>query len=92
MIDDYGTTKMTSKGQVVIPETIRKKLGLKPGTQFMVMAERDIVLLQELKPLSPEEFRKFTAAARRWARETGLKKSDIKKAIQGFRKEHRRSS
>jgi AbrB family looped-hinge helix DNA binding protein len=91
-MDEFGTTKMTSKGQVVIPESIRKKLGLKPGTQFMVMAERDVVLLQELKPLSPEEFREFTAQARRWARETGLKKSDIKRAIQEVRKEQRRSS
>jgi bifunctional DNA-binding transcriptional regulator/antitoxin component of YhaV-PrlF toxin-antitoxin module len=28
-------TKMSSKGQVVIPEAIRKRLGLEPGTEFV---------------------------------------------------------
>jgi AbrB family looped-hinge helix DNA binding protein len=89
---EHATTKMTSKGQVVIPEVIRNELGLEAGAQFMVMAERDVVLLHVLKPLSQEEFRAFAARARRWARETGLKKSDIKKAIQDVRKDRRRSS
>lgn len=28
-------TKLSSKGQVVIPEELRIKLGLKPGTQML---------------------------------------------------------
>ncbi|HDN94572.1 MAG TPA: AbrB family transcriptional regulator, partial [Nitrospirae bacterium] len=32
-----ATTKMSSKGQIVIPEDIRKRLGLKPGAQFVVV-------------------------------------------------------
>ena len=35
---DLSTTKMSSKGQVVIPDAIRKRLGLEPGDQFVVMA------------------------------------------------------
>jgi AbrB family looped-hinge helix DNA binding protein len=31
-----STTKMSSKGQIVIPEAIRKELGLKSGAQFVV--------------------------------------------------------
>ena len=45
-----ATTKMSSKGQVVIPETIRKKLGLKPGTEFVVLADDGVVILKEITP------------------------------------------
>jgi AbrB family looped-hinge helix DNA binding protein len=34
---DAGTQKMSSKGQVVIPEEIRDRLGLKAGAQFVVV-------------------------------------------------------
>lgn len=41
-----ATTKLSTKGQVVIPESIRKKLHLKTGTQFVVVAENDLVILK----------------------------------------------
>ncbi len=40
-----ATTRLSSKGQVVIPEEIRERLGLKEGTQFVVVGERDVVIL-----------------------------------------------
>jgi len=33
---------MTSRGKVVIPEYIRKRLNLKVGYQFVVVGEKDI--------------------------------------------------
>jgi AbrB family looped-hinge helix DNA binding protein len=38
-MSEAATTKLSSKGQVVIPEEIRKKLGLEPGAQFVVLGE-----------------------------------------------------
>ena len=32
----YATTKLSSKGQVVIPEEVRNDLGLKEGDQIVV--------------------------------------------------------
>lgn len=46
---EVSTTKLSSRGQVVIPEEIRKRLGLEPGTQFIVLAEDDTVI----PPCSP---------------------------------------
>ena len=43
---DVETTKMSSKGQVVIPEDIRTRLGLKPGAQFVVVGDNDTVILK----------------------------------------------
>jgi len=40
-----ATTKMSSKGQVVIPEGIRQQLGLDPGTQFVVVGQKDVIIL-----------------------------------------------
>jgi AbrB family looped-hinge helix DNA binding protein len=40
-----ATTKLSSKGQVVIPEEVRNQLGLKTGDQFVVVGEGDAVVL-----------------------------------------------
>ncbi|MBW2034796.1 MAG: AbrB/MazE/SpoVT family DNA-binding domain-containing protein [Deltaproteobacteria bacterium] len=49
---DVSTTKMSSKGQVVIPENIRKQLNLKAGAQFVVVGEKDVVILKNIAPPS----------------------------------------
>ena len=41
-----ATTKMSSKGQVVIPEEMRKRLHLESGHQFVVIAENDTIILK----------------------------------------------
>lgn len=76
-----ATTRMSSKGQVVIPEEIRTRLGLRSGTQFVVVADRDVVILRTLAPPSLAEFDHLIAAARQTARRTGMKKSDVTAAV-----------
>jgi AbrB family looped-hinge helix DNA binding protein len=66
---DLATTKMSSKGQVVIPEDIRKRLKLKAGDQFVVVGEKDVVILKAISPPSMEDFK------------SGMKRSDIAAAI-----------
>ncbi|MBW2038243.1 MAG: AbrB/MazE/SpoVT family DNA-binding domain-containing protein [Deltaproteobacteria bacterium] len=76
-----ATTKMSSRGQVVIPEKIRKRLGLKPGSQFVVVGEKGTVILKAISPPSMEEFDELIAEARKQARLAGMKRSDIGAAI-----------
>lgn len=76
-----ATTKMSSKGQVVIPEEIRKRLGLKAGAQFVVVGEKDTVILKPISPPSMEEFEELIAEARRRARLVRMRRSDIAAAI-----------
>jgi AbrB family looped-hinge helix DNA binding protein len=40
----------------VIPDEIRQRLGLKEGTQFVVVGERDVVILKSIAPPAIEEF------------------------------------
>ncbi|MHB8880463.1 MAG: AbrB/MazE/SpoVT family DNA-binding domain-containing protein [Thermodesulfovibrionales bacterium] len=76
-----ATTKMSSKGQVVIPEDIRKRLKLKTGSQFVVMGENDVVILKTIKAPSMAEFDTLIAKARSQGSKAGLKQSDITAAI-----------
>lgn len=78
---NLATTKMSSKGQVVIPEEIRKRLKLKAGSQFVVVGDDDVVILKAISPPSLNEFDTLIAEARRQGKEAGLKQSDVKAAI-----------
>jgi len=80
------TTKMSSRGQVVIPEEIRNKLGLKTGDRFVVIADNDVVILKSLINPSLDEFDYLIREARKQARTTGLKRSDIVNAIAKVRR------
>jgi len=72
---------MSSKGQVVIPEGIRKRLGLKAGAQFVVIGDKDVVILKAISPPSMEDFDALISEARKQARKAGLKRTDIAAAI-----------
>jgi AbrB family looped-hinge helix DNA binding protein len=78
---NVATTKMSSKGQVVIPEDIRKRLNLQTGTQFVVVGDKDVVILKSITPPSIEDFDSLIADARKKGKQAGLKKAHIKESI-----------
>ena len=78
---NVATTRMSSKGQVVIPEDIRKQLRLKTGSQFVVLGKDDVVILKAISPPAMEEFDSLIAAARKGAKQAGMKRSDVAGAI-----------
>lgn len=82
---DIATTRMSSKGQIVIPEAIRKQLGLKSGSQFVVVAGKDAVILKAIIPPSMDDLDELIAEARHQARRAGLTRSDINNAIRKAR-------
>ncbi len=43
------TTRLSEKGQVVIPKDIREKLGLGYGSRFLVVATGDSIVLQKVE-------------------------------------------
>ncbi len=45
-------TKVSDKGQVVIPKEIRDKLGFKEGTRLIVVATEDAVVLQRIEAVA----------------------------------------
>ena len=83
---EVRTTKMSSRGQVVIPEEIRERLGLKAGSQFVVVGDKDTVILKSISPPSMKEFDELIAEARKQARRVGLKRTDINAAVAEIRR------
>ena len=51
-----STTKMSSKGQVVIPEEIRNKLGLTSGSRFVVVGDDDVIIMKTINQPSMRDF------------------------------------
>ncbi|MCI0555755.1 MAG: AbrB/MazE/SpoVT family DNA-binding domain-containing protein [Anaerolineae bacterium] len=80
-METLATTRMSSKGQVVIPESIRKRLDLKEGAQFLVVGDEDVVILKVVTPPDKNEFDALIKEARRQAKEAGLKPKDVTSAV-----------
>jgi AbrB family looped-hinge helix DNA binding protein len=77
----YATTRLSSKGQVVIPEEVRRTLGLNEGDQFLVIGQGDAVILKTITPPKIEEFQELLSQARAETRKARITKADLKSAI-----------
>ena len=85
-MSNLSTTTLSSKGQVVIPEEIRVRLGLVPGTRFVVVAEGDVVVFKVLQAPEAYEFAGLVDQARVVAREEGLRVADARRAVREVRR------
>jgi AbrB family looped-hinge helix DNA binding protein len=82
---DPATTTLSSKGQVVIPEEIRDRLGLRAGAQFVVLGDRDVVILKVIQAPDRAEFSEIVGRARKAAKRAGLKRKDVDRAVRRVR-------
>lgn len=80
------TTKMSSRGQVVIPEIVRKQLDLQNGAQFAVVARNDVVILKIITKPKQESFEDIVARIRKSAKAAALTHHDLEDAIREVRK------
>ena len=78
-------TKMSSRGQVVIPQDIRNTLGLENGTRFVVYGQGDTVVLKRIGQPTVEEGRRLLADSRKMARRGRVSPSSVKRAISRVR-------
>ncbi|MCY4075976.1 MAG: AbrB/MazE/SpoVT family DNA-binding domain-containing protein [Acidobacteria bacterium] len=79
------TTRLSSKGQIVIPEAIRRRLGLDPGSEFVVLGDGDTIVLQRVRAPTMQDFDTIVARARQAARRAGMRRSDVAAAIDAVR-------
>ena len=80
-------TKMSSKGQIVIPKAIREELDIREGDVFAVMGRYGSIILKRIRVPSEEEFERVLEAGRRHAEEKGITREDVQQAIEEHRKE-----
>jgi len=80
-------TRLSEKGQVVIPTSVRKKLGLKQGMRFLVVGVGDTVVLRRLE-LGEETMRlkQVLMESRKKAEKIGFTQKEIERFIHETRK------
>ena len=83
---NLATTRMSSKGQVVIPEDIRNRLKLRNGSRFVVVGKDDVIILKTIAPPAMAEFDLLVSEARKQAKKAKLKPSDISGALKKVRR------
>ena len=86
---DFEMTRVSSKGQVVIPGLIRERLGLTGGSRLLVFGEGDTVILKKVG-LSSQGTKETLAAVRKKIRELRVTREDISREIRAVRKERAR--
>jgi len=69
--------RISSNGKVVIPKAIRDSLQLKSGDQFLARIQDDKLVLERVT----DEFDSILEKACKQAKEAGMTKADVSKAI-----------
>ncbi len=87
---EVETTKMSSRGQVVIPQDLREELGIEEGTVFAVMGSRDTLILKKLEKPSKESLIKdlkvMAKEGRKRAESKGIKENYIDEMVHKARR------
>ena len=81
---------MSSRGQIVLPISIRRKLNLGEGSQFLVISDDENILLKPVREPSLDEFYSLIEKAQETARKIGLTEEEINSTIKEMRAEKRK--
>lgn len=85
-------TTVSAKGQVVIPQALRRKLKLDPKTRLLVYGEGDTVVMKKLYlPDLKEEWEKIKQIMEGRNRKHGaLTEEEVKREVEAYRREKRK--
>ena len=81
---------MSSRGQIVLPISIRRKLNLGEGSQFLVISDDENILLKPVREPSLDELYSLIEKAQETARKIGLTEEEINSTIKEMRAEKRK--
>ena len=82
------TTKMSSKGQIVIPQSLRDELDLKEGESFAIIGNNDTILLKKINiPSEKEMFEKLNKWGTELAKKNSWKEEDVQSIIKKRRQQ-----
>ena len=78
-------TRLSSKGQIVLPQALREQMRLVEGARFIVMGTSDTIILKKLETPTPGELKQLLKASRGYANKANLNNQDIKAALKKAR-------
>jgi len=79
-------TSVSSRGQIVIPQSLRDRLKIREGEKFVVIGEDNTIVLKKLEMPSFSGVDKLLKKTREFAKKKGLKEADVSEAISEARK------
>ena len=80
---------VSSKGQVVLPASMRRALSITSGTKLAAYAAGDVIMLKMIDIPTERNFKLMLDEAQRWASDVGLTEADVNDAIKSVRKNKR---
>ena len=83
-----NTTRLSSKGQIVLPKAVRERHGWKEGTELSVESAAEGVLLRARKPFAPTRVEDVYGALQYRGRVKSVEEMDTA-IIRAVRKRHR---
>ncbi|MCU0276787.1 MAG: AbrB/MazE/SpoVT family DNA-binding domain-containing protein [Acidobacteria bacterium] len=89
-MENIDFTRLSSKGQIVVPRRIRERLRLANGDLFLIFGSDDTLVLKRMEGPSLAEFNGILASARKSAKKAALTRQDLEKAIQAVRHNKRK--
>jgi AbrB family looped-hinge helix DNA binding protein len=87
MSEAANTTRVSTRGQVVIPQSVRSALHLQEGELLAVYGEGDTIILKRISAPAVEEMKAILAKGGRFAKERKLSRRDVARAIRDARSE-----
>jgi AbrB family looped-hinge helix DNA binding protein len=79
-------TTLSTKGQAVIPETIRDQARLKTGDKLDVGYVNGLVVLRKHVPLTPAQARALILSGRNLPEQTAREEAEVEDAISSVRR------
>ena len=85
-MENIEITSVSSRGQIVIPQSLRDRLKIHEGEKFVVIGEDNTIVLKKLEMPSFSGIDKLLRKTREFAKQKGLKETDVEEAISKARK------
>ena len=76
---------VSSKGQVVLPASMRKSLSIETGSRLAAYASDDFIMLKVLRMPTADDFKAKLDEAQQWAASVGYTEDDVNDIIQSVR-------
>lgn len=82
---DEQILTVSGNGEIALPESLRKRLGINSGDKLAVFEFGDTIMLKTMSIPSVKEFEAELEKAQAWAREVGYKEEDVADIIKDVR-------
>ena len=80
---------VSSKGQVVLPASMRRELSITSGTKLAAYTAGDVIMLKMIDIPTERDFKSMLDEAQQWASYVGLTEDEVNNVIKSVRENKR---